>query len=156
VNLEVLGNLGDFVGGFAVIVSLVYLALQIRQNSREVRNSTVQALLDRSTELFSETISSVIPDIQQKDAAGQPLTEADKIRLRLWHRRNFQFFEQVHMQFEQGRINDEIMQTYERRISTHFNDKRWPDIWASLRSVYTSSFREYVDELKHRMENKER
>ena len=31
--LEALGNLGDFVGGVAVIVTLLYLASQIRQNT---------------------------------------------------------------------------------------------------------------------------
>ena len=33
-TLEDLGNLGEFVGAIGVVVSLVYLALQIRQNTR--------------------------------------------------------------------------------------------------------------------------
>ena len=35
--LENLGNLGDFIGGVAVVFTLIYLALQVRQNSAVVR-----------------------------------------------------------------------------------------------------------------------
>ncbi len=36
-SLDDLGNLGDFLGGLAVIVSFVYLGLQIRQNTASIR-----------------------------------------------------------------------------------------------------------------------
>jgi hypothetical protein len=39
-TLEDLGNLGDFVGGIAVIATLGYLALQVRQNNRLLQANT--------------------------------------------------------------------------------------------------------------------
>lgn len=42
VTLEDLGNRGDFVGGIAVIATLLYLAVQIRQNTRILRTSAEQ------------------------------------------------------------------------------------------------------------------
>ena len=36
-TLEDLGNLGDFIGGIAIIATLIYLATQIRQNTTSVR-----------------------------------------------------------------------------------------------------------------------
>jgi hypothetical protein len=41
-TLEDFGNLGDFVGGLAVIATLLYLAVQIRQNTRILRTSAEQ------------------------------------------------------------------------------------------------------------------
>jgi hypothetical protein len=38
-TLDDLGNLGDLIGGVGVIVTLIYLALQIRQNTRALRTS---------------------------------------------------------------------------------------------------------------------
>ena len=35
--LENLGNLGDFLGGIGVVVTLLYLAKQIRQNTRQLK-----------------------------------------------------------------------------------------------------------------------
>jgi hypothetical protein len=41
--LEALGNIGDFLGGIGVVVTLIYLAGQIRQNTRSIRASAFQA-----------------------------------------------------------------------------------------------------------------
>ena len=38
--LEDLGNIGDFLGGIGVVVTLVYLAYQIRQNTDQIRQNT--------------------------------------------------------------------------------------------------------------------
>ena len=40
ITLEDLGNVGEFVGAIAVVASLVYLAVQIRQNSRQIEMNT--------------------------------------------------------------------------------------------------------------------
>jgi len=42
-TLEALGNIGDFVGGLAVIATLVYLALQVRQNSQLLRRAAQES-----------------------------------------------------------------------------------------------------------------
>jgi len=43
-SLEDLGNIGEFVAAVSVVVSLIYLAVQIRQNTRSVRASTYQVV----------------------------------------------------------------------------------------------------------------
>jgi len=50
VSLEDLANLGEAIGGFAVLVTLVYLALQIRQNTRAVRAATYQQVVDATSD----------------------------------------------------------------------------------------------------------
>ena len=41
-SLDDLGNIGDFLGGIGVVVTLIYLAFQIRQNTEQIRqNSSV-------------------------------------------------------------------------------------------------------------------
>lgn len=42
-TLEDLGNLGEFLGAIGVIVTLVYLAVQVRQNTRMMRANVRQA-----------------------------------------------------------------------------------------------------------------
>lgn len=43
-NLDTLGNLGDFIGGIAVVVTLIYLATQIRQNTSALKTASRQAI----------------------------------------------------------------------------------------------------------------
>jgi hypothetical protein len=42
VTLQDLGNIGELVGAVGVAVSLIYLAVQIRQNTRSVRSASFQ------------------------------------------------------------------------------------------------------------------
>ena len=54
--LEALGNLGDFLGGIAVVVTLLYLAYQVRQNTKILRATSQQELAavgNRGMEILS-------------------------------------------------------------------------------------------------------
>ena len=53
-NWEMLGALGDFIGGIAVVISLVYVGLQIRQNSNSVRAASQIAIKQLSTEITNQ------------------------------------------------------------------------------------------------------
>jgi hypothetical protein len=48
-SLEDLGNVGEFVAAVAVVVSLIYLAFQIRQNTRWLRASLKQSITDSTS-----------------------------------------------------------------------------------------------------------
>jgi len=39
-TLDDLGNLSEFIGAIAVVISLIYLAIQIRQNTAQMRESS--------------------------------------------------------------------------------------------------------------------
>lgn len=68
--LEQLGNLGDFVGGVAVLVTLAYLAIQIRQNTAQVKKASELARADtwaRSVEAFSNFRALLISDSEVAD-----------------------------------------------------------------------------------------
>ena len=55
VSLEDLGNLGELIGALAVVISLVYLAIQIRQNTAHMReNSEYSKLLLQENFVSSE------------------------------------------------------------------------------------------------------
>jgi len=56
-NWEALGALGEIVGALAVIVTLVYLSIQIRQNTKGSRVAAVQAASENSSR-FSEMIAA--------------------------------------------------------------------------------------------------
>jgi len=64
ITLQDLGNLGEILGAIGVVVSLLYLAVQIRQNTRSVRASTYEAFSEsfrdfRNLLLANERLGSV-------------------------------------------------------------------------------------------------
>jgi hypothetical protein len=48
--LEALGNIGELLGGIGVVVTLLYLAGQIRQDSRSLKASSGQSVLQALSE----------------------------------------------------------------------------------------------------------
>lgn len=43
--LDTLGNLGDFIGGIAVVITLIYLAVQVRQNTSALKAASWQEVV---------------------------------------------------------------------------------------------------------------
>ena len=66
-TLEDLGNLGEFIGAIAVVVSLAYLAYQIRQNTSQMADhgrAIRMAALDATSGDFSKVRDPIIRDPQ--------------------------------------------------------------------------------------------
>ena len=102
--LEELGNLGDFIGGVAVLVTLVYLALQIRQNTAQLRIGSEIARTEayaRGVESFSEYRQHLIsnPEMAEvylrgcKDIAS--LNSVERLRFHLVLQQLFNTLEAV-------------------------------------------------------------
>jgi len=51
-NWDAVGAVAELIGALGVIASLIYLAIQIRQNSQSVKAESVRELLSQSSDLF--------------------------------------------------------------------------------------------------------
>ena len=53
---QVLGNAGEFVGAIAVVVTLIYLAAQVRQNATQIKLNSAQI----ATERYANMIAGIL------------------------------------------------------------------------------------------------
>jgi hypothetical protein len=53
-TLEELGSLGEFVSSVAVVISLVYVALQVKQGSKSSRIASCQSVLEASRNMMGQ------------------------------------------------------------------------------------------------------
>jgi hypothetical protein len=60
VTLADLGNLGEFIASIVVILSVIYLATQVRQNSRLLRASAIQGAASNTASGFVSNVASSI------------------------------------------------------------------------------------------------
>ena len=58
-SLEDLGNIGEFVAAIGVIISLIYLAVQIRQNTSAVATATYESTMTGFNDITHGRIHSV-------------------------------------------------------------------------------------------------
>ena len=55
-NWQAVGAVGELIGGIAVVLSLIYIAMQMRQNTRQIGENTLALQLasrDRAQQSFS-------------------------------------------------------------------------------------------------------
>jgi hypothetical protein len=73
-SLEDLGNIGEFVAAVAVVVSLIYLAIQIRQNTNSFRAATFQDIIREGNAFLRDL--SVHPELARIWRSGLESLEA--------------------------------------------------------------------------------
>jgi len=148
-NWEALGAIGEIVGAIAVIATLGYLAVQIRQNTRALKASTHQGLIDSTLNYQSLTLNN--PDVARIRLYGttdpSKLTEEDQYRFRTAMQMLFRLIENAFVQHEEGTLGDEGWHRYAETVRHHFS--HYPSVvdwWNSERIPFGPSFSAWVDE----------
>ena len=78
---QILGNYGEFVGAIAIVITLVYLALQLRQNTASVKSNAFQTWVDVcNAELSAGQNESMAPVIATGLADPASLTNETWVR----------------------------------------------------------------------------
>ena len=148
-DITTLAAWGEFIGGIAVVVSLIYLASQIRQNSRLVRASA------RSSH-SQHTASANLPIIQDEDVARiywdgladrNSLSESDRRRfdplLSLQIRITAEQFEFSRDEIGSARLWEEQEAGFLWQVQQP-GLRQW---WGEWRTTFSDDFRDYVEGL---------
>jgi hypothetical protein len=146
--LEALGNMGDFVGGIAVIATLVYLAIQVRQNTRLLGANTLaaasSAMLSFNHLLGSDPAAARVFQVGLEDFRSLPEDERRQFLNLL--RAAFTAHEHLFGQYEQGLVEEHVWQK-NRQIAQNLLDLPHVQIWWKHRkSIFTDSFARALDQ----------
>lgn len=154
VTLEDLGNIGEFIGAIGVVASLIYLALQIRQNSHQITqntNSVLGSVELEHTRLASDWLVTIAqnPELGRVWRLGlsEPtkLTEDEALQFAMLMGSAFYRMEGDFRQYKRGLLSKESWEPIGEVISRYM---RSPAVlaWWSRRDVpFARSFSEYVD-----------
>jgi hypothetical protein len=144
--LDVLGNLGDFIGGIAVVVTLLYLALQIRQNTATTRVQTVQHLLTSDTASADSQIAGPLPEILAKLDAGERLSPNEAAAYTLYMRGRVTEAWQVFYQRQNRMIEEEVADALLERFAYFARTALFGTVWhRNLKTGFPAEFRNYVE-----------
>ena len=105
-----LGNIGEFIGGLVVVATFVYLALQIRQNTRTVQTSTYQSMLDSSNRVTELILAH--PHLERIYRLGRKdlsqLADEERPQFRLLIDQMLNVFESMFLQYERGTLDEDF------------------------------------------------
>ena len=153
-TIQDLGSIGELIGAVATIATLVYLALQIRQNTQSVR---IAAEMDVSHQ-FADWCGRVVEDPNLGriwDAASvepETLTE-DEQRIYLWYvAQIFSYYEGLYHLFVKGHIAPGTWEPKADFLQVLLKQSLVDTWWRARIAPFSNEFFEYID---HRRETVE-
>ncbi len=148
-NLDQLGNIGELVGGVAVVVTLAYLAIQIRQNSRSVRASTNHAITEQLNDLNLRLgLDPGAVDLMMRGAQNREgLQSQERVRHTLLMRAVLGNYQDIYVQFCEGMCDSEAWELAKIGLRELVSTPSFAAWWERQQEHLRSSFRSEVDAL---------
>lgn len=145
-NWEAIGAIGEVIGALGVVISLVYLATQIRSQNNETKLAAVHEILVGFREsLHAFGVGDLAEIFAKANEDYDTLTDAEILKLlsaivpmlRLW--------EEAFIQNEQGRLEDRVWDGINSQCSAYFNYAAFSKIWELRGNHFDSQFQAHAN-----------
>jgi len=147
-NLTDLANIGQVIGAIAVVISLIYVALQIRQNTNAVRAATVQSVHEHFanwyTTFASDPSLSAVVINGLKDYGS--LSETDKARLVAIFMAFLSYSQNAFLKWRQGLLAPSLWLGWEQVIMNLVCAPGGKAFWKERSYLFGEEFRRYVED----------
>jgi hypothetical protein len=144
-------SIAEIVSGIAVVVSLIFLIVGIRENTEVMR----AAAYDRNIDALNATRAQIIADDEQarlwlayETGQASNLESVDRLQLNTTINMVFGNYEKAYFNRKYGVLGESEFTRYERQICINF--KRLddlPDLKADMATVVTVEFLDYIESL---------
>ena len=146
--IETLGNLGDFIGGIGVIVTVIYLAVQVRRNTQSNLTSSYQSIVtaisDWTTTVASDKELTRVIRIGMADLNSLDGDEQAQFNLLIVG--VLRHYENIHFQYENGFIPADTWEGWASRIKGTVEAPGGKHVWDSQRTAFSNSFRNFIED----------
>ena len=145
---DAIGAIGEIVGAIAVLTSLLYLAVQIRQNTASMKSSTFQ----NAVTSISEVSLGIGTD---EDTAGitytaftqgiSALTDAQRFRFGLLMTGLFRNYENFWFHYENGVMEEHMWQGVRNAMLGYLEHPSVKIWWGERSSIFSPKFVAYIE-----------
>ncbi len=154
-TLQDLGSIGELIGAIATVATLAYLAVQIRQNSSQMREATRASQvtsIDRTVESFARYRTALLqPGIAELYTQGvrsySDLSFPDKIRFRAVMEECFFAYSAMHERAKQGLYSHETWSSQVKVAALALGSVGGAEWWAERKSVFPQDFTDEMDRI---------
>ena len=145
---DAIGAIGEIVGAVAVVATLGYLALQIRQNTHELRASSFRDVFTAYSNARRSTLEN--PDVSELHfkALEQPdeMTGAERYRLEQLYTELTWATYQLNDAIAAGFMDSRLWEPSKGFLTEHLKSEPGRSWWARSRAMFDESFVEEITE----------
>jgi len=127
----------------AVLITLVYLARQVRQENMLLRSEALQALVATDQEQIFKFIEH--PDLARTFAGKESATDDEKTRMNFWIVASMRAREFEWTQYNAGALDKETWLAYSQVIGFVLGTERARQYWEACQGFFNPKFVEFVD-----------
>lgn len=148
-NWNIVIAICEIVGAIAVVVSLIYLAFQIKSQSAETRSAAMHDFYAGFREAIASFADSEIADITIRGNHDiDSLTEVEKFRLASCAQQIHRLYEEAFNMRMKGRLEDDSWTPMVRQYSSFMAAPSIQFVWKIRKNYYNEQFQEFVDSLE--------
>ena len=147
-DLDNVARISEIVSSVAVIVSLAYVGVQVRQNTRALKATTYNAVTGNSVAILAPMFASpeVTEFLVRFQADPGAVTPAEKMRFHILMLTAFRHWDNLYYQYRTGTLDDEMWVSYDRTLSSWLDNDAWRAWFQQNASFFSDSLRELVRE----------
>jgi len=150
INWEAVGAAGEILGALAVVATLAYLAVQIRQNTKASRSAVRQAIAQMTMASASDLASdSELAEIMVREVSV--LTSAERLRLMTRTYVAMRNWENIHYQYLAGMLESDEWAGFRLNLKSLLNVDLVRDYWAEEQQYYSEAFRTEVERIQREL-----
>ncbi len=141
-NWNAIGAVGELLGALGVIVTLGYLAAQIRQNTRTVRTATAQAIQTAMNDVHAHVKQDSATARIYRLGLSEPsqLDEDERVQFAMTMYSIFAQFENIFYQFQQGTLDSVIFERHFLAMKFYLQTPGGADWWESWKGRFSEDF----------------
>lgn len=143
---DAIGAVGEVLGAVGVLCTLIYLSIQIRQNTQETHNATLESVMSADANYRQDLINTPIPGIMVKMEAGEELTAEERMAVVYYLQAYMQGWEVAYYLNKKGSLPDDVLNAIAFRRMATMDTTRSIYPWSSIKAGYTPDFQKHVSE----------
>lgn len=144
-SIAELGSLGEFIASIGVVVTLIFLTLQLRQNTKALRATSFQEINQDQIRLTGDAWR--FWDLL-KNAGDQPLQGADRSKTAEFLYNAFRSYETAWYQNRAGNLEAAAFEGHRRWMIWGLGNPTGIRAWDEMKSLFHPEFCEFVAELR--------
>lgn len=137
----------EIVGAVAVVVSIVYLTLEVQRNTNAIQSQTSQGLLELSN--FANQQLATDAELSDLFLRGnedlKELTDSERLRYRRWVNSELNIWEHAFYSHAAGTMDTKLWKGYDVAYRAIFCEESSHTIWREIETFFGDAFRTHVN-----------
>ena len=144
-SLTDVASLGSLLSSAAVLVSLLFLGVQLRQSNRNQRSLMQQGRSTRNVDLLSRLTDPKLTDVLLRVFRGETVADVEYLMLYGYIASVFWSYEDCFLQFRSGTLDPKSWASDVATLKRLLSNPAYRGVWRAVRDAMGTEYKSFID-----------